>query len=271
MATPGGPTTLTPRRNGRKACLVPSILGPANWLDWCILVYIAFGVLAGLRRGFILSLVALVAAVGAVALAVHLSPTVATLADARWQVQTHVAVFVGHAMPLPDGAGATPYSPSAAAVLGQQLGAVTSPAYARAVSATLQALPRASAPLPPTLGAWVDAAVAARLVAVLAFLAVFLVSETVLLSGGRLLFGGAGRRGLAGLANTLLGAAAGGVERLAQAAMVLLVLVSLSLVPAFSGLAGVLQRSHWAPTLIAVAKGVVPTPGQWLPTWLTRA
>lgn len=234
-------------------------LEPANWLDWLIVLYTACGVLSGLRRGLILSLAAVAATVAAVALAVHFSPSAVAFALARWHLQTHIADFLGRVMPLPDGAGATPYSPSAAALLGQQIGNAASSSYARAVDGILTALPPLTGSLPATLGGYVDRAVANRVVTLLAFVTIVLLSEAILLVAARLLLGRVARRGLAGAMNAVTGGAVGGVERLAQATLFLAILASLSLIPQLSGLAGPLHRSHWAPFLLTIVKKIVPT------------
>lgn len=237
-------------------------LVPANWLDWLILVYVGLGALAGLRRGFILSLVGLGAVVAATLAAIHWAPVGAAFAQRHWQLETKLAAFLGRVMPLPDGAGATPYSPYAAGVFAQQIGGSSSPAYAQAMGRLLTQ-GRAPSPPPATLGAYVADMAAQKLAPVLAFLVILIGGEVVLANLGVLAFSRTARHGWAGALNRVGGAALAGVERLAEAALVLSALAVLTRLPEFSGLAATLAHSHWSAFLLAAVRRV-PGFRSWL-------
>lgn len=238
-------------------------LAPANWLDWLILVYVGLGALAGIRRGLVLSLVGLGAVVAATLAAIHWAPAGVVFAQRHWQLESKLAAVLGRVMPLPDGAGATPYSPYAAGVFAQQIGGASSPAYAQAMG---RLLAQGSVPSPPpvTLGGYVADMAAEKLAPVLAFLAILIGGEVVLAHLGVLAFSRTARRGWAGAVNAVAGGVFSGVERLAEAALVLGALAALSRLPELSGLGAMLAHSHWSTFLLAALRRV---PG--LRSWLS--
>jgi uncharacterized membrane protein required for colicin V production len=227
------------------------------------------GFLAGLRRGVILSLAAIAAALGALGLAIHFSPGVAAYADARWHADAAVSSFLQHYMPLPDGSGQIPYSATALQLYLQQVqtqGTASAP-YAASLRSMLAGAPPPAAPA-STLGGVVDAALAQRLVAAGAFTAVVVAAEAALWLLAVLILGGAARRGWAGGVNALLGALLGMVERLVESAAALALLASLSVFPASSGLAAAIHHSRWAPLLLTALRRSVPAADHWLRSWL---
>lgn len=243
-------------------------LPPGNWLDWCIFVYAGLGLVAGYRRGFILSVVAIAAAAGGLACAVHFAPAVAALATSRWHTEAHVEAFFGRVMPLPDGAGQTPYSTSAAALLAQQIARSAPSAYANSLASMVAVPPPPGIPAAATLGAYVDQSVAIRIVQSLAFAGTLLVAEGLLLVMGRAMLGGIARHGAAGLANAGLGAGVGLLERMVQVMALLAFIASLSVVPTLGVLAGALHRSHWAPIFLSALRTILPLAERWMGPWL---
>ena len=242
---------------------------PMNWVDWLIVAAACTGLLGGARRGLILALGGLVAAVLAVAAAAHLTPVVAAAANAHWHADRQVSAFLQRYMPLPDGSGQIPYSPSALQLFLQQ--ATSQGAIAPAYASALAALVGHSGPAAgnPTIGTYVDDALAARIVDFAAFTTALIVGEAVLLGIVHILLGGVARRGMAGLLNGVLGAAVGLMERLVEVTAGLIMLASLSVLPAFGAIAGALSHSRWAPLLLSAFRRVVPTADPLIQSWLS--
>ena len=242
---------------------------PVNWVDWLVVVGALTGILSGARRGFVLALGALAAAVGAVALAAHMAPTVAAAANAHWHADRQVSAFLQRYMPLPDGSGQIPYSATAMQLYLQQATAqgTIAPQYAAALSTMLaQAGPPTGS---TTLGAYVDGALAARIVDLGAFAAVLVIAETVLMAAVSLVFGGWARRGFLGLLNGILGAGLGLVERVVEVTAALALLASLSALPAFGGIAAALAHSRWAPILLGGLRHILPASNPLIRSWLS--
>lgn len=244
-------------------------LAPGNWLDWFILISSVLGVVSGFRRGLLLSVVGLVAAAAAIGLAIHFAPTAAAAGNMQWHLDARLADFLGRAMPLPDGAGQTPYSPLSAQILGQQLAQSTTPVYAHAVAAILGGPPGIAGPTPATLGDYMDQAVAARITTALAFGAVLVVAEALFLLVGGMLVHAFAPHGSAAAVDALLGAGAGGLGRLVNVTALLALLASVSAMPVFAGLTGAIHSSHWAPLLLEGLRGVLPVVGRWMAPWLS--
>lgn len=242
---------------------------PLNWVDWLVLVVGLSGLLSGARRGLILALGGLIAAVAAIVVAAHVGPTLASVANAHWHAARQVAAFLQRYMPLPDGSGQIPYSPSAMQLYIRQAvsqGAIPS-GYAAAFTALIaQAGPAVGN---PTIGTYVDDALSTRIVDFAAFGVALIVSEVLLVSVVNLVLGRAGRHGWAGLLNGFLGACLGVLERLVEVAAVLAMLASLSVVPAFAGITGALSHSHWARLLLGGLQRVWPAADPMVRSWLT--
>ena len=240
---------------------------PEDALDWVVLALLATGLITGLRRGFVRALAGALVTLLALALAVHLGPRAAAYAVAHWNARAALAGFLARYLPLPDGSGQIPYSPSALALLLQQLqsqGDLT-PAYA----ASLHGLLGTAGPAPPasTLDAYIDGLLAARLLALAAFTVVLSAALAVLgpLAG---LFARRVPGGWAGVSNAALGALFGAAERLVHITVLLAVLAALSAMPVLAALATVTRDSRYAPVLLAVLRHAVPASDQWLQSWL---
>jgi len=243
-------------------------LAPANWLDWCILACAVLGLVSGLRHGPGRAVVAMIAAAAALALACHFAPRAAAAGEARWPLERHVAQFVGRALPLPDGAGQTPYSLASAQFLEQQLFGSAAAAYAVWVRAMLKGAPSLAAPTTATLGDYLDQAVAIRLLTVAAFGLVFLVADRLLLLVGRAVCLVVAPRAGATMSNAALAAAAGVVGMLVQVTAVLAVVAAVRVIPLFGGLTSAMHGSPWATALLQGLRRLLPLVGPWMGTWL---
>lgn len=244
---------------------MPVALTPENWLDWAILVYVLLGCWQGLRRGLVLSVVGIAAALLAVLVAGHFGPRAVQFANVRWHSEQHLEQYLSRQMPLPDGSGQVPYSAAAASVLRQDIGrGLTGPAGA-AVASVFQA-PTPS-PHPATLQGYFDAVVAGHVMGLAAFVALLVAGEIVFHFVGGLLFGRMARRGMAGLVNGGLGAILAAGERIVTATAILALMAALAAVPATAAVGSVLHGSRWATPLLSAFHAVLPETGKWV-NWL---
>ncbi len=62
-----------------------------NWLDWVVVLVVGLGVIRGLRRGFVRSLLGLVGLIAAVVLGWSWSPQLVQMMESRWAWQTRIA------------------------------------------------------------------------------------------------------------------------------------------------------------------------------------
>ena len=245
---------------------MPTALRPENWLDWVIAIYVLLGLWQGLRRGLVLSVVGIAATVLAVILATHYSPQAVQFANTRWQTERHLEQYLSRQMQLPDGAGQVPYSTAAVGVLRQDM-QHTAPGSAGVALAGVFSQP-APTPPPATLQAYFDEVVAARIMGLVAFVALVVAAEFLFHGIGGVLFSRLARRGVLGLVNRGLGALLGAGERIVEAAIVLALATGLAAVPAAAALAPVLHGSRWAPALVGVFHQLLPRTGKWM-SWLT--
>lgn len=232
-------------------------LAPGNWIDWSILVLAGSGCVSGLRRTWVRGAATALGLLAAAVVAGHLAPRVVALADARWHVQTQLTAFGVRVAPLPDGIGATPYSPTAAALIGAQIASVTTPAYARAVQGLLgRGLP-VGGQTQPTVDGHLAAAGAAILMRLVAFGAILAALRLAVLLLAALVRAPQGRSPAGRLTNTIAAAAIGTLEGLAFAALLLAGAETLSSLPPFSGLSASVAASRWAPLLLPAAAHVI--------------
>lgn len=233
---------------------------PQGLVDWIIAAYLFLGALAGLRRGFLASIVAILTAIVAVAAGLFASGPLVAWLDRTWRVTARAAEAIAGYAPLPPGLADARLNPATMAQLLRWLDGLPWPEALRdRVHAHVQAAAAAAMAEPgSTVGGFVYGLAATAVLELIAFVVVYLVVVAIL----RLLFGalpqGVTRLPFVGGLDRLAGAALGVATAGITAALVLTALAALGALAPFAW-SDAVASSSWARFFIGFVDRVAKT------------
>lgn len=219
-----------------------------NWLDLTILVIVALGVLSGVRQGLGRMLARLAGLVVGLLVAALSAQPVASWADSQWGLVARLVAMVSRYLHLPPELANRELATAPLSVILEQLRLPAAasglmPALERFLAQSVApALARGTA----TVGAFIHDGLARLLLLISAFFVVFLVARWVTGAAVALFLSPLRLGGI----DRLLGAAFGGLERLAVLAVVLGVLAPWLSVPALAFMHAAMDASRYAPMLM---------------------
>ncbi|MBX6350879.1 MAG: CvpA family protein [Clostridia bacterium] len=233
---------------------------PQGPVDWIIAVYLLLGALAGLRRGFLASVLAILTAIVALAAGLFSAGPIVGWLDRTWRLASRAADAIAAYAPLPPGVADQRLTPDTMAQVLRWLDGLPWPAALRdRVDAHIQAQAKGAMAEPgATVGDFVYHLAATAALELIAFVFVYLVVVAIL----RLVFGAlptsVARLPLVGALDRLTGAALGAATSAITVAVVLTALLSLGALAPFAW-EDAIRGSAWARSLVDLVDRVART------------